>query len=143
MSQLTHCSECGLPWGVILERGEMPSEKGQRLAELQLEEELVERLEEGLGEGETVNLSAPPIVEATEIVWVTEALSAYASEYLNCDVPEGPYWYDVDDLDFPKWLLKGRKRRWAYRWNCCLIHTESYIVRAEDVSSLELAQSAH
>jgi hypothetical protein len=82
------------------------------------------------------------MVEASEIVCVTDTLSAFASKNQNCDAPEGPHCFDVDDLDFPKWPLKGRMRRWAYRWDCCMNHTESFIVSADDVAtSGELAPS--
>ena len=83
MSTLSTCIQCGRPWGVILERGEMPTEKAERLAQLQLEEEWMERLECSLDPGEVVNLTGLPEAEAEEIVWITEATAAFASEHCN------------------------------------------------------------
>jgi hypothetical protein len=132
MSESTNCMECGRPWGVILDRGELPSEKAQFLAQTQLEEELMQYLEDGLSpDGEVVNLTGVPQVEAEEIVFITEATAAFASEYLNCDMmPESACWSVVGDVDLPAWLLKGRKRRWAYRWDCCNLDLYGFVVKA-------------
>lgn len=128
---MTICMECGRPWGVILERGELPSEEAQHLAQLELEEELMESLEYDLADGEIVNLIEVPKVEAEEIVWITDALANFASEHLNCDMmPESACWCVVDDVDLPAWVLKGRARRWAYRWDCCNLKTDTFIVKA-------------
>lgn len=130
MSDSTNCMECGRPWGVILELGEQPTEKAQFLAQTQLEEELMQYLEDGLSPGEVVNLTGVPQVEAEEIAWITDALAAFASENLNCDMmPESACWCVVADVDLLAWLLKGRKRRWAYKWDCCGLDLDKFIVK--------------
>lgn len=125
-----NCLECGHPWGVILERGELPSESAQLLAQLEMEEELMECLENELADDEVVNLTEVPKVEAEEIIWITDALAKFASEHLDCYMmPESACWCVVEDVDLPAWMLKGRARRWAYRWDCCNLEWSKYIVK--------------
>jgi hypothetical protein len=133
---VTSCLECGRPWGVILERGELPSEKAQNLAQLGLEEELMEYLEDDFDEdnGGIFNLEGVPQAEPQEVVFVTYALAAFASEHFDSCIGEVPAWYALDDLDIPAWLLKGRARRWAYKWDCCGLDLSSFeVVMAEVV----------
>ena len=136
---MTECNECGRPWGVILERGELPSDKAQHLAQLELEEELVEYLEDDFGfeRGNvmTFNLESVPQAEPLEVVFVTQALADFATENLNCEMVSDyvPAWYVVADLDIPAWLLKGRKRRWAYKWDCCEMDLSKFEVVKADV----------
>jgi hypothetical protein len=126
--------ECGRPWGVILERGELPSDKAQHLAQLEIEEELMEHLEDCLDDGEVVNLTGVPQVEAEEIVWITDALANFASEHLNCYMmPESACWYPIDDVDLPAWVLKGRARRWAYRWDCCNLDLDKFVIKGSPI----------
>jgi hypothetical protein len=127
---MTSCLECGRPWGVILERGELPSDKAQHLAQLELEERLMEYLECGLDEGEIVNLEGVRAAEAQEVVFVTQALADFASENFGCCIGDVPAWYEVDDLDIPAWLLKGRARRWSYRWDCCNMDLDGFILKS-------------
>jgi hypothetical protein len=130
MTTISTCIECERPWGIILERGEMPTDKAQRLAQLELEEEWMERLERNLGPGEIVDLTKLPQAEAEEIVWITESLAAFASEHCNSDMmPESACWCVVEDVDLPAWLLKGRKRRWSYRIDCCTLDIDKFIVK--------------
>jgi len=126
---MTNCNACGRPWGVILERGELPTEKAQRLAQLELEEALMEYLEGGIAEGEIVNLKGVPEAEPQEVVFVTQSLADFASENLGCCVGDVPAWYTTDDLDIPAWLLKGRARRWAYRWDCCNLDLDRFVIK--------------
>jgi hypothetical protein len=133
------CTECRRPWGVILERGELPSESAQELAQIELEEELMEILEYDIGDGEIVNLTEVPRVEAEEIVWITDALANFASEHLDAYMmPESACWCVIDDVDLPAWILKGRARRWAYRWDCCNLDTDKFIVKVS-ASQMEVA----
>lgn len=137
MSQSIHCLECGRPWGVILERGELPSEEAQHLAQLELEEDLMEYLEKGLDEGEIVNLEGAPEAEPQEVVFVTQALAVFASENCGSEMfGDVPAWYVLDDLDIPAWLLKGRARRWAYRWECCNLDLDGFVVKAPPVRAV-------
>ena len=131
---MTNCLGCGRPWGVILERGELPSDKAQHLAQLELEESLMEYLDYDLAEGEIVNLTEVPKVEAEEIVWITDALSNFATEYLNCDMmPESACWCPIEDVDLPSWVLKGRARRWAYRWDCCNLDLDKFVIKGSPI----------
>ncbi len=132
---MTNCIECGRPWGVILERGELPSEKAQHLAQLELEEELMRYLEYDFDEdnGGIFNLEGAPQAEPQEVIFVTQALADFASENLNCEmIGNVPAWYAIDDLDIPTWLFKGRARRWAYKWDCCEMDLSKFeVVMAE------------
>ena len=121
--ELISCTECGRPWGVTIELGELPSDERQSAAQRFMEEALVEHLEETvLDPFEAADIDGAPRVEAEEIVWVTEAMASFASEHLSTEcIGEVPAWYPIDQLDIPQWLLRGRKRRWAYRWDCCNI----------------------
>lgn len=130
---MTICINCLRPWGVMLERGELPSERAQQLAQLELEEELMEYLEYELTEGQIANLTDVPKVEAEEVVFITEALSRFASDHLNCDMmPQSACWCAIDDVDLPAWVLKGRARRWTYRWDCCNLSVNKLIVTASE-----------
>lgn len=126
---MTDCVNCGRPWGVILERGELPSDSAQRLAQLELEEALMVQLECDIAESEIFNLEGVPQAEPQEVVFVTDALASFASEYFDsCQIGEVPAWYALDELDIPAWLLRGRARRWAYRWDCCNLDVSSFKV---------------
>ena len=133
---MTNCNNCGRPWSVILERGELPTEKAQHLAQLELEEELMEYLENGLADGEIVNLEGVPQAEPQEVVFVTEALAGFASENCGSCIGDVPAWYTIDDLDIPAWLLKGRARRWAYRWDCCGMNFDEFVVTAPSAQTV-------
>lgn len=127
MATLICCMECGRPWGVLLERGELPSDRAQQLAQVEMEEALVENLEVGIDLTRIVNVETAPEVEPQEVLLVTESLAAFASEYLNADFCGDPGWYAVDEIDYPAWLLKGRKRRWAYKWECCNLKDDDFV----------------
>ena len=136
---MTDCNNCGRPWGVILERGELPSDEAQRLAQLELEEELMEYLDDGLAEGEIVNLEGLPEAEPQEIVFVTQSLADFASENFDSCIGDVPAWYELDDLDIPVWLLKGRARRWAYRWDCCNMDLDTFVIKAPSVQTVAVS----
>lgn len=137
---MTNCLECGRPWGVILGRGELPSDKVQRLAQLELEEELMEYLEDGTGEGEIVNLEGVPEAEPQEVVFVTYALANFASEHCGSEMfGDVPAWYAIDELDIPAWLLKGRARRWSYRWDCCNMDLDKFIIRVSSARAVAVS----
>jgi hypothetical protein len=135
---MTNCNNCGRPWGVILERGELPTESAQQLAQLELEESLMGYLEDGIAEGEVVNLEGVPEAEAQEVVFVTEALADFASENFDRCIGEVPAWYELDDLDIPVWLLKGRARRWAYRWDCCDMDLDGFVIKSPSVQTVPI-----
>ena len=134
MSQSTCCIECGRPWGVILERGELPTEESHRLAQLAMEEELMDQLDEG--SSHIFSLENVPEVEADEIIFVTQSLGAFASEHLGSYIGDVPAWYPISDLDIPAWLLKGRRRRWAYRWECCTLDLDRFVVSPTNVMAV-------
>jgi hypothetical protein len=120
--QLIFCNECERPWGYVLELGQLPDGTTQRIAQQAMDEALAEILEGSYHPGFVADLTGAPDVDLEEIVFITEATSQFASEYLNCEVLcEGSCWMTLRDLDLPAWLLKGRKRRWSYRWDCCAL----------------------
>lgn len=123
------CQECGLPWGAILSRGTEVTDSLREIARAQMVDELLDTWRCWEGEDDlNVDPSRLPGVDAVEIVWLTEKLAKFCDEHLICE----PNWVDscwmeVDWLDVPSWLLKGRKRRIALRWDCCDIgHSELY-----------------
>ncbi len=119
--ELIVCNECERPWGVLLDITELPTDENRTVAQRFMEESLVEYLEEHVLDAfEIADIDGAPSVEAEEVVWVTEAVADFATGRLGCDqIGEGPAWYPIDQFDAPQWLLRGRKRRWAYRWDCC------------------------
>lgn len=131
---VTYCQECGNPWGVILGLKEIPSPEHQSAAQTAMEESLCEILESGLGDSDScyaVNLTEVPVVDLDEVVFITDATARFASEYFGAEcVLGGSVWQRRDDLDIPEWLLRGRKRRWAYVWDCCSLQPDSLLKRA-------------
>lgn len=122
---MTHCQECGKPWGVILNLREQPSPNRETLARAELIEMLCEQWE---CDYEPAEMSAIDwqhsdfAVTATEVVYLTESLARFVEWNNICD----PCWLDecwqeLQHTDMPGWLLRDRKRRWAYRWDCCNI----------------------
>lgn len=131
MDKVIFCMECGRPWGVILGRGELPTEETQRLAQGALEKALVELFKEWGGEVRVDNLEVDVKAEPEEVVFVTEALASFASEHCGSEmIGEVPAWYVIDDIDIPDWLLKQRSRRWAYKWDCCGIDPDRLLAEA-------------
>lgn len=129
---MTSCMECGNPWGVILDRGEEPTDERQRKAQAELVAMWLEQVECHHDEGTRFDTDRLPKCHAVEIVHVTEALAWFSSEQFGSYVDAG--WWDAADCDIPGWLLKGRMRRWAYRWDCCDIGwSERYIAPVEEV----------
>lgn len=118
-----NCMECGRPWGVILERGVLPSDELQRLAQREMEDRILEHIPFFWIKRDELDLSFLPQVEPDEVVFVSRSLCDFASEKFNASAPEGPCWIRAngDGYEMPAWLLKNRKHRWAYTWNCCNI----------------------
>lgn len=132
IEQVLRCQECGCPWGAILRRGVEPSDEMRQLAQSQMAGQLVNLWRCWEGEDDLgVDESRLPRVAPTEVVYITEALARFASEYLNADAVLGACWQEVDSVDVPRWTLKGRKRRTAYRWNCCTLGSYRLYVPAE------------
>ena len=113
------CLECSRPWGVILERGEEPSDERQRNAQLDLEQELREYLDDSEDGDMVFDFSTLDQCVLNRIVFVTEKLADFASDRFGSYIDDVPAWYRMNDLDIPAWLLKGRRQRWAYTWDCC------------------------
>lgn len=119
---MTFCQECARPWGVILDRGVLPSDEGFASARALLIADLRDYwdCEYEADEVDRIDWDALPPVSAVEVVYITEATSAFACDSLNADWGvETSCWVELAWCDLPSWLLKGRKRRWAYRWDCC------------------------
>ncbi len=119
--ELIACNECERPSGVLLDIAELPTDENRAVAQRFIEEALVEHLEEHvLDPFEIADIDGVPAVEVEEVIWVTEDVANFATVRLGCDrIGEGTAWYPIDQFDAPQWLLRGRKRRWAYRWDCC------------------------
>jgi hypothetical protein len=130
---MTTCIDCGNPWGVILEKGELPSDEAQRSAQLEMQEELADHIAYDYEDGVQFEFSSFPQVEVTEVFWLSRSTCDFISEHLNGGVPEGPCWVTRDGCDVPSWVLKSRKRRWAYRWECCSIDLSKVTVLTKDV----------
>lgn len=133
---MTHCIECGNPWGIILDRGEEPSPEGLAAAQAELVQLLLCECwysydEEDAENIARIDVSLLPSVRATEIIYITEALGRFADELGVGDAYLEDCWHEVEYVDLPKWLLKGRKRRWAYLWDCCNIGHDSIYFRKE------------
>lgn len=115
---MTTCIECGHPWGVILGRGVEPSDEEARLAQSELEALYIEQVSGDLDEGEAVEIGLLPKVRSVQVVYVSPALADFVT-----DRPGGwaleECWQPLDATKIPAWLLKGRKTRWAYCWDCC------------------------
>jgi hypothetical protein len=116
----TRCQECGRPWGWILARGEQIDEHALTIARDGMIDELLEQwaCDHEPDELELDRAAFPPVY-ATEVVFVTEALGRFADELGFEGFPDLPCWTEVRWLDVPAWLLKGRRRRSAIRWDCC------------------------
>jgi len=136
MSDTSSCLECGRPWGVILERGEEPSDERQRLAQMELEDELRDYLDESADNEVVFDFSTLAKCCAQRIVFVTEKLADFASDRFGSYVGESPAWYRIDDCDIPRWLLKGRAQRWAYLWDCCDLDLGRFYEQQELVAVL-------
>lgn len=121
--QIASCQECGRPWGAILKRGVGPSDELQAIAQAQMVDELLGLYDETL----RVDKTLLPQVTPVDIVYVTGSLARFVAERLNGDAFLEECWQEIGDTDLPAWLLKGRRRRIAYRWNCCEIgHIDQY-----------------
>lgn len=127
---MTHCQDCGHPWGVVLKRGEMPTPETVELCRLELVEQWLEQAECDEDEGVKFDTSKLPPVKVVEVVYLTEALARFCDENGICDPCfADDCWQELEWVDLPGWLLKGRKRRWAVRWDCCNIGwTSNYVV---------------
>lgn len=137
---MTLCVECARPWGVLLDRGEEPSDERAVLARVELVEVLREQWECDYEPDELapVDWDALPPVRSTLVVFISESLCKFADEATGyCDVPEPDCWYELDHVDFPQWLLKRRKKRWAYLWPCCDLGSPEHYVAAAAVPSME------
>lgn len=132
---MTNCIECGRPWGVILDRGKEPSEEDTANARAEMIDVLLHEVwdcdydPEELARIDTAKF--PPVI-ATEVIYITEATAAFADEHGFGEGLEGGLWYSMSDARyaFPAWLLTGRKRRWALRWDCCDLGSPEHYTRA-------------
>ncbi len=134
---MTHCIECGNPWGVILNRGEQPSDEAQALAIAELHEVLICERWYGYDEPDCdlIDRSKLPPVRATEVVYLTEALARFVDDNGICDPTFlDDCWQEVQYVDLPAWLIKGRKHRWAYLWDCCNIGGPEQYLRAMEAA---------
>ena len=130
--QVVGCNECCQPWGAILRRTVEPSDALWDLAQARMVDELLDvwRCWEG-DDDLSVDVSLLPRVEPLQVVYITEATARFAAEHLNCDAFLGACWQEEDWVDMPTWLLAGRKRRIAYRWDCCTLgHVDNYVSEA-------------
>jgi hypothetical protein len=121
---MTHCQECGNPWGVLLDRGETPSDEKLAAARAELIDVLINEHWVNDYEPEEIariDTSKLPKVSASEVVFITEALARFVDEHGLGESYADECWVEEDWVDIPKWLLKGRKHRWALRWDCCNI----------------------
>ena len=133
--RVTHCIECGRPWGVILGRTEEPSDELAELARANMIECWIEVAEIDHEEGTRFDTDRLPPVRAMRIVYLTEALATFC-DTIGID-PEflDDCWQEVDNVSLPAWLLKGRKQRWAYGWDCCEIGwSENYVMEGSSVA---------
>jgi hypothetical protein len=140
MNIVLTCQECSNPWGIVLERDEIPTPESLATAVLDLQQTWREAAEcdvdvDELGEVD-FDLSKLPSVSATEVVYITEALADFATDRFGAICAEGPCWQEVQYVDFPAWLIKGRRRRWAYRWDCCDIGWAMNYVIPPDVPAV-------
>ena len=133
-SQVTHCIECGRPWGVILGRTEEPSDELAELARAAMVESWVEVAECDHEGGTRFDTDRLPQVTAMRIVYLTEALARFCDDNGICEPTFlDDCWQDIEDVDLPRWLLKGRKQRWAYGWDCCEIGgSDNYVMELID-----------
>lgn len=122
------CQECGRPFGALLGLGETPNERLADVAQQAVEEALIERLENDGDSMSPVFLMDALELEVDEVVLVTEATGKFWSEHLNTEcLCALPSWQSVSDLDVPDWALRGRRRRWMYRWSGCCAFSSSYV----------------
>ena len=117
--KVIHCNECGQPWGIALELREEPDEFKQLAAQGVMVEAWHFQADENYDERTQFDLTKLPLVEPTEIVYITEALASFISEHDLAYEYLEECWQELRNIDIPKWLLRGRKTRWAYRWDCC------------------------
>jgi len=134
MSDTSSCIECGRPWGVVLGRGELPSTERESEARLTITDEFTDYFDYA-EDRELVVVPERIPLEAQEIVLVTEALANFASDRGYSDWGlEGGAWYPVKDLGMPTWLLKGRRRRWAYLTGCCELNIDLFVAEVQHSS---------
>ncbi len=110
------CMECFRPWGAILGRGFEPELKYETEARAMMLDELIEDMDD---DTETADLSRVEALELKRVVYISEAEGDFAHDHLNCEAFIEGAWQEIDWVDLPGWFLKGRKQRWAYRWDCC------------------------
>lgn len=120
---MTHCQECARPWGILLDRGELPTPEKIEAARAELIELLWEQWECDYEPEELarVDKTKLPPVEPSWVVYITEGLARFVDEHCLGESYADECWVEEDWVDIPAWLLKGRKHRWALRWDCCNI----------------------
>jgi hypothetical protein len=136
---MTFCQECARPWGVLLERGEEPTP--QRIEEARAE--LIELLmtehweaDYNADELARVDVTTFPKVFASRVVFISESLARFVDEHGLGESYADECWVEEDWVDIPGWLLKGRKHRWALRWDCCDIgNPEAHYASSELVAA--------
>lgn len=135
---MTHCMECGKPWGVILDRGQTPTPEIVDAARRELLADLRDQWDCDYEpeEVDTVDWTHQDFsVRATEVVYLTEALARFCDENGICDpLFLDDCWQELAYVDLPGWLLKGRNRRWAILWDCCGIGNLSVYVKQTEVA---------
>lgn len=127
------CIECGLPWGVILERGEEPTAERVEVCRQELVELLIaECWDYGYDTDDfaRIDTSLLPPVRVATVVYLSAALAKFCDEHGICEPTfMDDCWQDIRDVDLPLWLVKGRKQRTAVLWDCCNIgHPEDYML---------------
>ncbi len=135
IDSLVPCLECGRPWGVILRRGVEPGDELAIRARSMMIDDLVDQWRCDEGDDAEFVVDLLPDVGAVRVVYLTEVSAAFAYEHLRCETIVGDCWQDAEYVDLPAWFLRGRKQRWAYRWDCCEIGRSSNYARAKVASS--------
>lgn len=116
-----------------MERGEEPSD--EKLAEARAE--LIWLLMNENWEADyspeelaAVDTEQLPKVFASQVVYISESLARFVDDHGLGESYAEECWVEEDWVDIPRWLLKGRKHRWALRWDCCNIGSPENYKRA-------------
>lgn len=108
------CRECNRMWGIALEvQGEPDAVTVHRAVRALVEEYVAYEYEY---HGKRVPMSViwtMKLPQLTRIVYVTERHAIFCADKGYDHVEEG--WYDLDEIDLPAWLTKGRKTRWCVK----------------------------
>lgn len=114
VEMIIHCRECGRLWGIAFEiQGEPDAVTVHRAVRALVEEFVAREFEYHCRRVLMSEIWTMELPQLTHIVYLTERHALFCAEKGYDHVEEG--WYDLDEIDLPAWLTKGRKTRWCVK----------------------------